>query len=1501
MTNTHDIHENSSQNKRDLLAKLLQEKVGKPQIFPISFAQQRLWFIDQLQPGNFANHIWTALRLTGLLRKSALLQTLNTIVRRHEVLRTTFATLEDKPVQIIIPDISLSLPTINLEELTEVNQEAEIKKLVIQEIQRPFNLSQAPLLRATLLRLKETEHILVFTMHHIISDGWSMGVLIEEVTALYEAFSKGQPSPLAELPIQYVDFASFQRQQLQGEVLKSQLSYWKQQLEGAPELLELPTDKPRPAIGSFQGSTYSFELSDELHIALNKLSQQHGTTLFMTLLAAFKILLCRYTGSEDIVVGSPIANRDRTELEGLIGLFANTIALRTNLAGNPTFEELLTRVRKVALGAYAHQDLPFEQLVEELQPQRNLSYTPVFQVMFVLQNTPMPILELPGLTVSPLAIDNGSAKFDLTLEITETPGKLFTNLEFNTDLFEATTIKRMAGHFQTLLKKIVAKPKLRLLELSLLTEPEQHQLLREWNDTKVEYSQQQCIHELFEAQVQKTPDAIAVVFENQQLTYCELNNRANQLAHYLQKLGVKPEVLVGICVERSLDMIVGLLAILKAGGAYLPLDPTYPQERLTFMLADAQVPVLLTQQQLLEKLPNSGASVVCLNRDWQIIQSASDQNTQTAFSPDNLAYTIYTSGSTGKPKGVMVSHRNVVNFFTGMDGSIGNDHPGTWLAVTSISFDISVLELLWTLTRGFQVVINGDSRPTTFATEVDQKITDKEMAFSLFYFASDEVQAGTDKYHLLLEGAKFADKHAFAAIWTPERHFHEFGGLYPNPSVVSAAIATITERIQIRAGSIVLPLQNPIRVAEEWSVVDNLSRGRVGISFASGWHANDFVLAPEKYSDRFQIMFRDIETVRQLWRGESITLPGGSGKEVEVKIHPQPIQPEVPIWVTAAGSPETFRRAGEIGANLLTHLLDQNLEELEEKIAIYRQSWQEHGHGLGAGHVTLMIHTFVGEDIDVVREKVRQPFYQYLKSSLSLLNNLGKSLGHDINAENFTAQEQEQLLNYAFNRYFETSSLLGTPSTCLRMINRLKAIGVDEVACLIDFGVDVESVLSSLHHLNTVRELSNKKIEKDDTDYSLPTQIARHNVTHLQCTPSLARILIQDNKALSAMGSLRKLMLGGEALPISLAEQLRTQLSAEIYNMYGPTETTIWSTSYPLQEVGNTIPIGRPIANTEIYILDRHLQPVPVGIPGELYIGGEGVVRGYLNQPELTVERFISNPFGTNPNNKLYKTGDLAHYLPNGNIEFLGRVDHQVKLQGYRIELGEIETVLSKHPGVVEAVVVSREEQRGDKRLVAYVVPTQQAEGTQVTPTEKTHLLADEIIANKPTLSIGDLRAFIKERLPEYMVPSSFVTLNALPLTPNGKIDRSALPAPEASRPELEVSYVAPKTEVEKVIASIWQELLQVERVGIHDNFFELGGNSLLLIQLPSKLQKVFQRDFTLVQMFQYPTISHLVKYFSQESSEETSVLRPAHHSESRTASVQRRKQVRKERRAATQ
>ncbi|MHC5763140.1 amino acid adenylation domain-containing protein, partial [Nostoc sp.] len=1036
------------------------EPIERSPQLPLSFAQQRLWFLAQLEPDSPFYNIPAAVRLKGELNYKALQQTFNEILCRHEALRTKFQTVEGQAVAIICQGKPLLVPLVDLSQLSSQQQEIEVKQQAFTEAQQPFELTNDLLLRVKLLRLEAREHIVLLTMHHIASDGWSIGVLVQELAKLYPAFCNEQLSPLTKLPIQYVDFAAWQRQWLQAEVLQSQVSYWLKQLEGIPELLELPTDNPRPAIQTFRGATYSFELSNELSVALNKLSQQQGSTLFMTLLAAFQTLLWRYTGQEDIVVGSPIANRNRVEIEGLIGFFVNTLVLRTNLAGNPRFEELLKRVREVALGAYTHQDLPFELLVEQLQPQRDLSHTPLFQVMFVLQNAPMSALELPGLTLSPVESDSHSAKFDLTLSITETNSGLVGNLEYNTDLFAESSIQRMAAHLQTLLSGVVVNPQQRLSQLPLLTEAEKHQLLEQWNDTTVDYPQQLCIHQLFEAQVERTPDVVAVVFEDEQLTYWELNTRANQVANYLQQLGVKPEVLVGICVERSLSMVIGLLAILKAGGAYIPLDPGYPQERLAYMLEDSQASVLLTQASLVDAIPQHKAYIICLDTDWHLIEQQSPENLLCQLTTDNLAYVIYTSGSTGKPKGVMIKHNSTVAMLDWANKTFAIEARKGVLASTSICFDLSVFEVFVPLCCGGQVI--------------------------------------------LIENALY------------------------------------------------LP-----------------------------------------------------------------TLPAAE--------------------------------------------------------------------------------------------------------SVTLINS-------------------------------------------------------------------VPSVISQLAR----------------TD-SIPASVQIVNIA-------------------------------GEPLHNQLVQQLYQQDKIQqVFNLYGPSEDTTYSTSAQIgKSASNNPPIGRPIYNTQIYLLDNNFQPVPVGVTGMLYVGGAGLARGYLNTVELTAEKFIPNPFGYKLGARLYKTGDLARYLPSGDIEYLGRIDHQVKIHGFRIELGEIEALICQHPAVGETVIVVRSDLADFQRIIAYVVPQKEQ-----------------------TLVIYELRSFLESKLPNYMIPTTFVTLEALPLTPNGKVDRKALPAHDTTRPELEKAFIAPKTTVEKQLAVIWTQVLGLEKVGINDNFFELGGDSILSLQIISKANQV-GLHLTPKQLFQHQTIAKL-------------------------------------------
>jgi aspartate racemase len=984
-------------------------------------------------------------------------------------------------VQVIAESCSIDLPVADLRSLSDVVRNTEAHRLLVEAARRPFDLSRDLVLRAFLLRLGDREHILLLVTHHIASDGWSNGILWRELGNLYEAFSRGDPDPLPELPIQYADYATWQRQWLQGEALKTQLSYWRNQLDGVPAL-QLPTDRPRPALQSFRGAKQSLVLPVDLSEGLKNLSRREGVTLFMTLLAAFQTLLHRYTGQDDIVVGSPIAGRIRPEIEGLIGFFVNTLVQRTDLSGNPSFRELLGRVREVVLGAYAHQDLPFEKLVEELQPERNLSGSPLFQVVFALQNVPRQAVELPALMVSPLELEIGTAKFDLYLAMHEWPEGLRAVLEYNSDLFDDATIRRMLGHFKNLIKALVADPDGCVSDFPLLTEAERRQLLAEWNDTKRDYPRDKSVHQLFEDQVELTPDAVALVLpsgssehgEDRQLTYRELNRKANQLAHYLRKLGVGPDRIVGVCMDRSLEMVIGLLGVLKAGGGYLPLDPVYPKERLTFMLQDSRVSVLLTQQSLLENLRKTDARVVCLDTDWKKIVHESAENSQSGATADNLAYVIYTSGSTGTPKGIEVLHRGISRLLLGVE-YVRLDANQAFLHLAPTSFDASTFEI----------------------------------------------------WGALLHGAK------------------------------------------------------------------------------------------------------------------CVLLPGN------------------------------FVSPSELGE---------------------------------------VIH--------------------------------------------------------------------------------------------------------------------------------------KHGISTLWLTASLYNAVI--DQAPEALSGVRQLLIGGEALSVShVRKGLSLLRETQIINGYGPTEGTTFTCCYPIPRQPDasttSIPIGRPIANTEVYLLDPRLSPVPIGVAGELYIGGEGLARGYLNRPDLTAEKFIAHPFSSEPGARLYKTGDLARYLPDGNIEFFGRTDHQVKIRGFRIELGEIETLLGQHSAVRETVVMAREDVLGEKRLVAYVVPDQD-----------------------PHPTTTQLRSFLKEKLPDYMVPSAFMFLDTLPLTPNGKVDRRALPAPDQTKPELQKAFMAPRDTLELQLTKIWEDLLRIKPIGLRDNFFELGGHSLLAVRLLAQIEKITGQHLPLASLFQASTIEEQVNFLRQ-------------------------------------
>jgi natural product biosynthesis luciferase-like monooxygenase protein len=1015
-------------------------------------------------------------------------------------------------------------------------------------------------------------------------------------------------------------------------------------------------------------------------------------------------------------------------------------------------------------------------------------------------------------------------------------GKL--TLAYDSNVVDTPTAEKMAGQLTSLLEAIVAQAELPIGQLSLLSEEQRRQMLVEWNATATPV-ESLGIHELFHRQADATPDAVAVRCEGKSLTYKQLDERANAVAEQLIAAGAGPDALVGVHVDRSVELMVAVLGALKSGAAYVPLDPTYPADRIEYMVEHAKLTATLTRGHLSRSLPSAAPQVIDVDA---ITASSSVRPSAISTGPSNLAYVIYTSGSTGRPKGVMVEHQNAVNFFVGMDEVIPHDPPGKWLAVTSLSFDISVLELLWTLTRGFEVVIHKDTNKASGTVRSSRPID-----FGLFYWGNDD-GPGRQKYRMLLEGAKFADAHGFNSVWTPERHFHAFGGPYPNPAVTGAAVAAVTRNLSVRSGSCVVPLHHPARIAEEWAVIDNLSEGRAALSIAAGWQPDDFLLQPQNYPGNKQAMFDNIEIVRKLWRGEAVTFPGPMG-DVDVVTQPRPVQKDLPIWVTTAGNPATYKQAAEVGGNVLTHLLGQSVEEVGEKIKIYRDTLKELGKDPASGTVTLMLHCYVGDDIDEVKEIVREPMKDYLRSSIGLVKQYawtfpafkrpeGAKSALDVDLTTLSEDETEAILEFAFERYFEDSGLFGDLDTCMAQIERVKAIEVDEIACLIDFGVDSNMVLDMLPKLAELHALANdvpapSESDDEDTDYGIAALIERHAITHMQCTPSMARMLCTDADTEKALAKVGHLFIGGEAFPLDLAQSLTAATDGTVRNMYGPTETTIWSSTEPVDKGLTSLTIGRPIANTRLYILNDQLEPQPVGVPGNLWIGGKGVVRGYLHQPELTEERFVADPFVAGE--RIYHTGDVARFLDDGKIDFIGRADHQVKIRGYRVELGEIESRLLEHESVRVAATIVREDQPGDQRLVAYVV------------------------GESGPCDEATLREHCRGRLPEYMVPQHVISLAEMPQTPNKKIDRKALPAPSAVAAVDEREMVAPTSEVETRLAQIWCDLLGREQVGIDSNFFDLGGHSLLVVRLNREIKEQLDKQVSLTDLYRFPTIRTFV------------------------------------------
>jgi amino acid adenylation domain-containing protein len=1056
-----------SQAKRDLLEARMRQRASQEGISrrnqteaPLSFAQQRLWFLDQFLPESYAYNVPRLFRLTGQLDVKALQNALDSLVERHEILRTVYKMTQSEPAQIVQSPRAVPLTVIDLPELPEAERKAKLDELVMDEVKVPFNLS------SDLIRVKSDESVLLLMSHHIASDGWSKGLMFRDLAAFYNAAVSNTQAVLPSLPIQYSDFAIWQKQWVKGTRLQKQAAYWKKQLEGAPELLELPTDFPRPATQGIEGIIQYGLFPAKLLADLKALSQREGVTLFMTLFASFQVMLARHSGQDDIVTGTPIAGRIRPEMETLIGDFVNMLAFRTDLSEGPSFRDVLQRVKKTALDAYENQELPFENLVEELEHGRDMSRAPVFQTIFILETAPPPPPALEGLHLESLDCDTPTAKNDLILALTEDPAGLKVKIEYRADLFRDSMGDRFLAQYRTLLESIVADPAQPITKLAICA-PEEQKQLAAWNRTARE-KLDRCLHQLFEDQVVRTPDAPALEFQGGTLTYWDFNARANQLAHHLIHLGVKPDSRVGVCVHRSPEMLIALFGIMKAGGAYVPIDPAYPRDRVEFMLHDGGAEVLVTDSKLLETIATHGARTVCFDRDAAELEKQSARNPSTEVTPANLSYVIFTSGSTGRPKGVQLEHRNVANFIGYVQRTFQLGGKDAYLGVASMSFDASVL----------------------------------------------------DFYLPLSVGAKF---------------------------VIVDADTT-----------------------------------------------------------------RDPQALAKTMAGSGVTV-----------MH---------------ATPSTWRGLVEAG-------------------------WK------------------------------------------------------------------------------------GSPTF--------------------------------------------------------------------------------------------KLLSGGEALTWDLAQQLVPRCGP-LWNLYGPTETAVYSAVHKVHASDGNVLVGRPIDNTQIYILDSLQQPTPIGVPGEICIGGAGVARGYLNRPELTTERFVADPFAGN-SARMYRTGDLGRFRPDGVIQCLGRLDHQVKLRGFRIELGEIENVIMQFRGVRQAVADVKSSHSGDKRLVGYLVLEHGIEP-----------------------GLGELRAFLKTKLPEYMVPATFMVLEKLPVSPNGKLNRNALPLPDDARPELAREFVPPSTPVEQALAEIFSEVLEVRTVGLNDDFFELGGHSLLATRVVTRLRDRFQVEMTPRVVFESPTVKELASRISE-------------------------------------
>lgn len=1268
---------------------------GIEDAYPISAMQAGMLFHAAHGEDSAVYRVVTSVRINLALDEQALRLAVADTMQRHPSLRCSFdLTGYTEPLQLVHREVEV--PVSVEEDLTGLAAAAQIRAVhawTQQAKYSTFDTSVAPLLAFAVHRLAPAAFELSVVEHHVILDGWSDMRMLEEIVEHYTARREGRRLSMPAVASSYRSFVAAELAIRSDETARR---FWHETLAGAESSLIAPAAQEFTAVTA--SHRYDVEVSTELAQRLRTLAVSESLPLKSLLVAAHLVVLRLVTGQDEVVTGL-IANARLEEpgADETIGVFLNTLPLRAALAGQPLIA-VARQVFAFEQRAAPYRRYPFAQLQHDLGGDLRLdSY--VNYMDFRRERGSLPD-GLMSVTVG-VAETNYPLAANFLLEPEE--GRLQLWLDCGADTVESELAEKLPGYYRRALEAIADDAQSIAGEVNLL-DPAERAEIEAWNDTSTEYDGTATLHGLVSEQARLRPDATALTHHDDHLDYAELEVRANRLAHHLRAAGVARGDLVGVSLRRSVGLMVSLLAVLKVGAAYVPMDVGYPISRLRLIAEDAAVSCLITGPGTPEGI--SDAPRIDLVDQAVAIAAQPEAPVHDEVDASDLAYVIYTSGSTGKPKGTGVRHRSVVNFFRGMQDTVGCTSEDVMLAVTSMSFDISVLELFWPLTCGAKVVLAGENVIANLVAGRDSG--DHTLAFSLFFFAASASSSNREGYRLVVEAAKYADTHGFEAVWTPERHLHAFGGLYPNPSVMSAALATVTERIGLRCGSIVAPLHDTVRIAEEWSLVDNLSDGRVGLAFAAGWNSNDFVLRPENFADRKRIMGEQLEEFGRLWRGEPVQRVGGSGEVVDITIFPSPVQQMPPIWLTSVGTVETFQRAGALGANLLTHLLGQDLDELAEKITAYRLARAEAGHE-GPGRVTAMVHTYLAEDTDEARRKARAPFANYLRSSTELWRTMFATTNQsfpELNVE----EHLDAVIEMAIDRYFESSGLFGSPETCAEIVRRLAEIGVDEAACLVDFGLEPQEVLDGLQWVDRLRR--DHETEVAESRHSLSALCQRHGVSMLQGTPSLFTAIAAEPDALRALEPLRCLLIGGESFPSGLAQRLHSALDGvDIFNMYGPTETTIWSSVHKLVVAdidAGVIPIGRPIANTVLRVADANGMRVPVGVSGELWIGGHGVATGYLGRPELTAERFVELDGET-----FYRTGDRVRWRSDGELEFLGRVDRQVKILGHRIEPDEIESVLSRHPQV-DAVAVKALQGANGPELVAYVSPAESASDVEV-------------------------------------------------------------------------------------------------------------------------------------------------------------------------------------------